>query len=166
MEVRLALDTTERDLTTRREGPVGEGILDSARVAFSVPVVITHIHPLVACPIFASHPLDLQNFPANWKIGDDYAQVTHVGPPSICTEVKLVGLNDELVEQGRDPRGSLLVRGPVVGRSYGPDDDEYGSIASVDDHEGWLVTGQTAIALKNGTFKMCLPWNGMTYQHN
>ena len=40
------------------EGPVGHDALPPARIALSVPIVNAHDHPLVAGPVFFSHPLD------------------------------------------------------------------------------------------------------------
>ncbi|KAH9999009.1 hypothetical protein BJV77DRAFT_978457 [Russula vinacea] len=93
------------------EGTVPADLLTPARIALSVPLVIAHTHPLVAAPILASHPQDVQTFAAT--SAQDFA---HVGPPTVNVEVKLAGVDDGAVERGDDPEGVLHVRGPIVGR--------------------------------------------------
>ncbi|KAH8833558.1 hypothetical protein DL96DRAFT_1666671 [Flagelloscypha sp. PMI_526] len=73
-------------------GPVPSELLTPARVAFSIPLVNAFSHPLVAGPVLASHPLDVQDFPQ---------------------------LN---LPERENPVGKLIVRGPPVGRLYGVDD--------------------------------------------
>ena len=76
----------------------------------------------------------------------------HVGPPSVNTEAKLVGVDDTLLENGKDPLGMLLIRGPSVGRLL-PNED-YVSIPSEEDEEGWVATGVRAKAQTNGAFQV------------
>ena len=78
--------------------------MEPARIAFSIPIVYAHTHPLVCGPVMASHPLDLQSFP-----GDPDPQVTmaHVGPPAPNVEVKLVGVLEASVEKGGDITGDV-----------------------------------------------------------
>ncbi|KAG5644993.1 hypothetical protein DXG03_007270 [Asterophora parasitica] len=128
-------------------GPLNAAILTPARIALSIPLINTFTHPLVPGPILASHPLDLQDFP-----GLKDALVAHVGPPSVNIEAKLVGLNDEKVENGADPTGNLLVRGPSVGKLLGNDD--YVSIPTDDDKEGWVALDVKAKVQSNGAFKI------------
>jgi len=128
-------------------GPLNAAILTPARIALSIPLVNTYTHPLVPGPVLASHPLDLQDFP-----GLKDALVAHVGPPSVNIEAKLVGLDDEKVENGADPLGNLRIRGPPVGKLLGNDD--YVSIPSEDDREGWVSTGVRAKVQSNGAFKV------------
>jgi long-chain acyl-CoA synthetase len=104
------------------------------------------IHSLVAGPILASHPLDLQYFPSQTK--DKFSIVAPVGPPSINIEAKLVGVDDISVESGGDPVGVLNIRGPPVGRLLGM------SNISEDGEGEWLSTGLKAKVLPNGTFKI------------
>jgi long-chain acyl-CoA synthetase len=118
--------------------------LDIARIAFSIPIVNTYVHPLVAGPIFASHPLDLQYFPA---AASPTRHLTHVGPPSVNVEAKLVGVDDQAIEDGADPIGVLSVRGPPVGKLSGVNE-------GVDEQEQWVEIGTKAKALRNGTFKI------------
>jgi len=99
----------------------------------------------------ASHPLDLQDFPVLTR-DPSIPDVAHVGPPSVNTEVKLIGLNDEAVEAGADPTGALLIRGPSVGKLLGNDD--YVSIPSVDEQQGWVNTGVRAMVQTNGSFQI------------
>jgi long-chain acyl-CoA synthetase len=105
----------------------------------SVPLVNCFTHPLVPGPALTSHPLDLQDFSA---VGDGEFSAAHVGPPSVNTEAKLVGVDDESVEKGGDPVGTLLIRGPSVG------------IPSEVDNEGWVLTGVEAKMQSNGTFRV------------
>lgn len=122
-------------------------MLTPARIALSVPLVNCYAHPLVAGPALASHPLDLQDFavPAG--------SVAHVGPPSINLEAKLVGVEDAPVENGADPVGVLLVRGPAVGKLLGME-DSYIAIPSGDEDEGWVGTGCRARVQTNGAFQL------------
>ncbi|KAH9039000.1 acetyl-CoA synthetase-like protein [Lactarius pseudohatsudake] len=128
-------------------GSVPAKLLTPARVAFSVPLVIAHTHPLVSGPVLASHPHDLQTF----AITSDQ-EPAHAGPPTVNIEVKLVGVDDGAVEKGGDPAGVLHVRGPIVGRvltlSDNPDEDE-----APKNDEPWVSTGDQARVQTNGVFK-------------
>ena len=116
-----------------------------------------HTHPTVAGPVVASHPLDLQTFPAtpsgsSASAADKYSFTYQapVGPPTVNIEVKLVGINDEAVESGADPIGSLLVRGPPVGKLLHSDEP------LEEEDRGWVETDERARVLTNGTFKIAL----------
>jgi long-chain acyl-CoA synthetase len=115
----------------------------------SVPLVNCFTHPLVPGPVLASHCLDLQDFSA---VIDGAIPTAHVGPPSVNTEAKLVGVDDASVESGRDPVGVLLIRGPSVGKLLSNDD--YVSIPSEDEKEGWVPTGVRAQIRSNGAFQV------------
>ena len=115
----------------------------------SVPLVNCFTHPLVPGPVLASHGLDLQDFSTNT---DGSTPAAHVGPPSVNTEAKLVGVNDGSVESGEDPVGMLLIRGPSVGKLLS--NDEYVSIPSEDEKEGWVSTGVKAQIQTNGSFQV------------
>ncbi|KAF5387106.1 hypothetical protein D9615_001868 [Tricholomella constricta] len=128
-------------------GPLNAAIMTPARIALSIPIVNSFTHPLVPGPVLASHPLDLQDFP-----GLKDSLVAHVGPPSVNIEAKLVGLDDKKVEGGADPVGNLLIRGPSVGKLLGNDD--YVSIPSDDDKEGWVALGARVKVQSNGAFKI------------
>lgn len=128
-------------------GPLNAAILTPARVALSIPLVNSFTHPLVSGPVLASHLLDLQDFPA---LKDSL--VAHVGPPSVNIEAKLVDVDDDKVETGADPSGSLLVRGPSVGRVFGNED--YVKIPSQEDEQGWVALGVRAKVQSNGAFKI------------
>ena len=139
-------------------GPLEAQNLTPARIALSVPVINTHSHPLVAGPVFATHPLDLQTFPAAAPSGspsasaaDAYAftYLAPVGPPSTNVEVKLVGVDDAAVEAGGDPIGALHVRGPSVGRPLSVEEE-----AQEEEERGWRSTGERAKVAANGTFKV------------
>ncbi|GLB35348.1 putative AMP-binding enzyme [Lyophyllum shimeji] len=128
-------------------GRLNAAVLTPARIALSIPLVNSYTHPLVPGPVLASHPLDLQDFP-----GLKDSLVAHVGPPSVNIEAKLVGVDDGKVESGEHPVGSLRIRGPPVGKLLGNDD--YVSIPSEDDREGWVSTGARAKVQSNGAFKI------------
>ncbi|KAG6832418.1 hypothetical protein H0H87_001578 [Tephrocybe sp. NHM501043] len=128
-------------------GPLNAAIVTPSRVALSIPIVNAYTHPLVPGPVLASHPLDLQDFPT---LKDSL--IAHVGPPSVNIEAKLIGLDDEKVEQGADPTGTLVIRGPSVGKLLNGDD--FISIPSEDDAEGWVTTEARAKAQSNGAFKV------------
>lgn len=131
-------------------GPVSASLLTPSRISLSIPLVNAFTHPLVPGPILASHPLDLQDFPSlNDKPSSSAA---HVGPPSVNTEVKLVGVDDSVVENGGDPVGMLLIRGPSVGKHL--NNDDYVSIPSEDDKEGWIATEVRAKVQTNGAFQV------------
>jgi long-chain acyl-CoA synthetase len=132
-------------------GPIDAASLTPARIALSVPLVNSFTHPLVAGPVLASHPLDVQDFPS--MASDPLASpVAHVGPPSINIEAKLVGVDDELVENGADPVGVLLIRGPPVGTLLGMED--YVAVPASDEEDGWVGTGKRAKVQSNGSFKV------------
>ncbi|EUC67152.1 acetyl-CoA synthetase [Rhizoctonia solani AG-3 Rhs1AP] len=115
-------------------------------IAMSVPISRAHIYSLSASPILASHPLDLQrHFPATG--GSQMSKdPLHVGPPAPSVEVKLVGVSENDIEAGNDPRGELLIRGTSVGTPV--------SESTVPYSDGWLPTGERAIVQSNGTFKV------------
>ncbi len=129
------------------DGTVPASLLTPARIALSVPLVITHTHPLVAAPILATHPQDVQTF----AVPSDQI-LAHVGPPTVNIEVKLVDVDDGAVERGDDPEGVLHVRGPIVGRvlplANAPEADEEPRT-----EEPWVSTGNRARVQTNGAFK-------------
>ncbi|KAF7295099.1 Acetyl-CoA synthetase [Mycena indigotica] len=124
------------------EGSIPGEILTPSRAALSVPVINCFSHPLVAGPVLASHALDLQ---------DLGTKTAHSGPPSINIEAKLVGVEDDVVEQGGDPTGVLMVRGPPVGKLASME-ASYVSIPGSSDEEEWIGTGVRATVLPNGAF--------------
>jgi len=128
------------------EGPLAAETVTPARMAFSVPLINCYSHPLVAGPVLASHALDLQDLTL------EGVTVAHTGPPSINVEAKLVGVEDELVENGADPVGILMVRGPSVGRLASME-TSYVSIPSGED-EGWIGSGLRATVQTNGSFRL------------
>jgi long-chain acyl-CoA synthetase len=107
-------------------------------------------HPVVAGPILASHPLDVQDFVSPQKANLDETSAP-VGCPSINIEAKLVGVSDDAVESGSVPLGTLLVRGPSVGKLLGLED--YVNVPSSED-EGWVGTGARAMVQTNGAFRV------------
>lgn len=134
-------------------GPLENQILTPARVALSVPLVNTYTHPLVSGPVLASHPLDLQTFPneqpssSSKSAAENYTftYVAPVGPPAVNVEAKLTGIDEDAIENGGDPVGTLFIRGPSVGAPLGA--EEIGE-------EAWVATEDRARVLPNGTFKV------------
>ncbi|KAJ3559882.1 hypothetical protein NM688_g72 [Phlebia brevispora] len=133
-------------------GPLDNHSLTPSRVALSIPLVNAFVHPVVSGPVFASHPLDLQIFPneqtsSSASAAENYTftYLAPVGPPAINVEAKLSGVNEETVEKGGDPTGSLLVRGPPVGVPLGEEGPG---------EDSWLDTEDKARVLPNGTFKV------------
>ncbi|KIM48939.1 hypothetical protein M413DRAFT_438115 [Hebeloma cylindrosporum] len=126
-------------------GHIANDVLTPARIALSVPLVNAFTHPLVAAPVLASHPLDLQDIPS-------LKAAAHTGPPGVNVEVKLTGVNDDVVEAGGDPDGNLLVRGPPVGKQVGLED--YVHVAEAED--GWTPMEARARVLTNGAFLLSM----------
>jgi len=113
-------------------GPLDGGNQTECRTALSVPLINCFTHVSVAGPVLASHSFDLQEWPT--------AKFAHVGAPSVNVEVKLSGVNDNEVEQGKDPVGMMAVRGPSVGTTEGMDED-------------WVATGRVFRVQANGAFQ-------------
>ncbi|GJE86971.1 acetyl-CoA synthetase-like protein [Phanerochaete sordida] len=137
------------------EGPVENQALTPARVAMSVPIVLVHSHPQVSGPVLATHPLDVQSFPADSaspgaSAADNYtfSYLATVGAPTINVEAKLKGVDDDSVEDGGDPAGHLYLRGPSVGVVLGWEPEE-GEL-----EKGWIESGERAKVLPNGSFKV------------
>ena len=93
--------------------------LTPARLALSVPIVNAHEHPLVAGPVFFSHPLDFQELAGNGSVNTEFAGIAHVGPPSINVEAKIVGVDDATVEKGADPVGEVIESSCEIGSIFG-----------------------------------------------
>ncbi|ETW85453.1 hypothetical protein HETIRDRAFT_407493 [Heterobasidion irregulare TC 32-1] len=125
-------------------GGIDSTVVTPTRIALSVPFVNAFTHPVVAAPIFASHPLDLQTFAPSAN--------AHVGPPVINVETKLTGVEDDVVEKGGDPVGHLHVRGPIVGRILTVSDNA--EPEQKDQEEPWVPTGYKSRAQTNGSFKV------------
>ncbi|KAJ7752042.1 hypothetical protein B0H16DRAFT_1547206 [Mycena metata] len=128
------------------EGPLAADTLTPARVALSIPVINCYSHPLVVGPVLASHAFDLQD------LSTDGVSTAHTGPPTVNVEAKLVGVDDDSVENGADPVGILMVRGPSVGKLSSLE-ASYVSIPSGAD-EGWIGTGLRATVQTNGAFRL------------
>jgi len=129
-------------------GVLRASILTPARVALSCPIINTYTHPLVPAPVLASHPLDLQIFPSSSE-----KEPAASGPPSVNIEAKVVGISDDAIEAGGDPEGSLLIRGPPVGKLGGVE-ESYVDVQKLDEEEGWVATGARAVIQTNGSFKI------------
>lgn len=118
--------------------------LTPARIAFSIPYVNAVSSDLVFGPLFASYPHDLQVHPSS-KAGGEFEGVAHVGAPTVSLEVKLVGVDDAAIEEGRDPVGDVYVRGPPAGTLLGD---------ASSNGENWLPTRYRGKAQPNGCFKV------------
>ncbi|KAL1735144.1 AMP-binding enzyme-domain-containing protein [Schizophyllum commune] len=134
-------------------GPVPAALLTPARIAFSVPLVNAFTSPLVAGPVLASFALDMQDFPAAPE------EPAHVGPPSVNVEARLINVDEDAVARGEDPVGTLLIRGPSVGKPVGA--EEFVNVSSGkkgsegdEEDEGWLAVGVTARVQTNGAFQI------------
>lgn len=135
--------------------PIESQVLTPARVALSVPLVFVHSHPQVSGPVLATHPLDVQAFPAETaspgaSAADNYAfsYLSAIGAPAINVETKLAGVDDAAVEDGQDPVGNLMIRGPSVGVLLDVEPKE----GELD--KGWIESGERAKVMPNGTFKV------------
>jgi long-chain acyl-CoA synthetase len=93
--------------------------------------------------MFATHAFDLQSLPSA------EGEQAHIGAPSVNVEVKLVGVDDAIIERGDDPKGELLVRGPPVGTLSSGDAN---NIKTED--QGWVLTGEITRVMTNGAFKV------------
>jgi long-chain acyl-CoA synthetase len=103
---------------------------------------------MVPAPVLASHPLDLQAFPTSSE-----KEPAASGPPSVNIEAKVVGVSDDVIEAGGDPEGSLLIRGPPVGRQGGIE-ESYVDVRRLEEEDSWLVTGVRVRIQANGSFKL------------
>lgn len=133
-----------------KEGSVPMDAMDEARIAVSVPIINSFVHPISAAPILASHPFDLQYIPEESDKPSTHA--AHSGPPSVNVEVKLTNVDDEAIEKGNNPVGILLVRGPPVGKLLGLED--YVSVPTPprQESDGWIHTGARGEVRSNGSF--------------
>lgn len=122
-----------------------------ARIALSVPIVNVVSHPLVSGPLLASHAFDLQDFPPA-KTASGALLPAHTGPPGVNVEVKLVGVDDEAVENGADPVGVVFVRGPPVGKLVNVDGYVDVPSENVNEEERWTGIGLRARVQSNGSF--------------
>ncbi|KAF6764871.1 acetyl-CoA synthetase [Ephemerocybe angulata] len=107
-------------------GPVEASLMTPARIALSVPIVTT-------------------------KSGAELP--AHTGPPGVNVEVKLVGVDDEAVENEADPVGVVFVRGPPVGKLVNVDSGYVDVPAqNSEEDEGWTGLGLRAKVHTNGAF--------------
>lgn len=118
--------------------------LTPTRIAFSIPYINAVSSDLVCGPLFASYPYDLQTHPSS-EVGSEFEKIAHAGAPTVSLEVKLVGVDDTVIEEGKDPVGEVYVRGPPAGTLLG-DKNPNG--------ENWLPTGYCGKAQANGCFKV------------
>jgi long-chain acyl-CoA synthetase len=126
--------------------------LTSARIALSVPFVNAFTHPLVAAPVLASHAFDLQDFYLTTEDKSTSKAVAPTGPPGVNVEAKLVGVDDDGIENGKDPSGDLFIRGPPVGKMVNLED--YVDVPSGDNPESYEWAGMDVKAKiqPNGAF--------------
>jgi len=118
--------------------------LTPTRIAFSIPYVNTVSSDLVCGPLFASYPHDLQIHPSPGGNGE-FESIAHVGAPTVSLEAKLVGVDDAVIEEGKDPVGEVYVRGPPAGTLLGENNLN---------GESWLPAGYYGKAQPNGCFKV------------
>ncbi|KAG1800858.1 uncharacterized protein HD556DRAFT_964734 [Suillus plorans] len=114
-----------------------------ARLALSIPLINTYTHGSATGPLFATHAFDLQMLPSS----SPATEPAHVGAPSVNVEAKLISVKDNVVEQGADPIGEILVRGPSVGNMLSADGE-------AGEKNAWVHTGKTARVMTNGAFKV------------
>ncbi|KAG2061489.1 acetyl-CoA synthetase-like protein [Suillus hirtellus] len=127
---------------------ISDGLLLSdalvpARLALSIPLINTYTHGSATGPLFATHAFDLQMLPSS----SPATEPAHVGAPSVNVEAKLISVKDNVVEQGADPIGEILVRGPSVGNMLSADGE-------AGEKNAWVHTGKTARVMTNGAFKV------------
>lgn len=118
--------------------------LTPTRIAFSIPYVNAIGSDLICGPLFASYPHDLQIHPSTEEDGE-FENIAHVGAPTVSIEVKLVGVDDAVIEEGKDPAGGVYMRGPPVGTLLGEENPN---------GESWLPTGYRGKVQPNGCFKV------------
>lgn len=128
----------------RSSGYTPADTLTPTRVVFSIPYVNAVSSDLVCGPLFASYPHDLQTHPSS-EAGNAFENIAHVGAPTVSLEVKLVGVDDTTIEEGKDPVGEVYVRGPPAGTLLGNHNPN---------GEHWLPTGYRGKAQPNGCFKV------------
>ncbi|KAG2116524.1 uncharacterized protein F5147DRAFT_673234 [Suillus discolor] len=114
-----------------------------ARLALSIPLINTYTHGSATGPLFATHAFDLQMLSSS----SPATEPAHVGAPSVNVEAKLISVKDNVVEQGADPIGEILVRGPSVGNMLSADGE-------AGEKNAWVHTGGTARVMTNGAFKV------------
>ncbi|KAG9000980.1 hypothetical protein FRB94_005056 [Tulasnella sp. JGI-2019a] len=121
-------------------------LLIPSRIALPIPTVRTCVHPVAAGPLLASHPLDLQYFPDCETAAITLEQTAHLGPPTCNVEIKLVGVDDTVVDDGKvDPVGQMYIRGPSLGQAVPPTSERAA--------DGWVKAGLLSSVATNGTFK-------------
>ncbi|KZT59819.1 acetyl-CoA synthetase-like protein [Calocera cornea HHB12733] len=120
--------------------PIAPLRMRPSRLLLSVPVVNALIHPLVCGPVCATSPFDVQFF---------RTPTSHYGAPTAALELKLVGVDDIAVEQGDDPVGEILVRGPSILMT---------TPMKFEREDGWLRTGEAAAVQANGSIVL-IPQN-------
>ena len=131
-------------LTVSLPGYTPAETLTPTRIAFSIPYVNAVSSGLVCGPLFASYPHDLQIHPS-LEAGGEFEKIAHVGSPTVSMEVKLVGVDDAAIEEGKDPVGEVYVRGPPAGTLLGEKNQN---------GENWLSTGYRGKVQPNGCFKV------------
>ena len=117
-----------------------------------MPFVNAFTHPLVAAPVLASHAFDLQDFYSTTETKTTSKGVAPTGPPGVNVEAKLMNVDDDAVENGGDPSGDLLVRGPPVGKMVNLED--YVDVPSGDNPDSyeWARMDVKVRIRPNGSF--------------
>jgi len=76
----------------------------------------------------------------------------HIGGPSVCTEFKLVDIEEmNYLSTDNPPRGLIYLRGPSIIRDYFKNQKETNKILT---HDGWLNTGDVGELKPNGALKI------------
>ncbi|KAG8886179.1 hypothetical protein FRB97_007217 [Tulasnella sp. 331] len=127
--------------------PIPSTLLIPSRIALPIPTTRACVHPISAGPLLASHPLDLQYFADAETATSTLGKTAHCGPPTANVEIKLVGVDDAIVDGGQtDPVGQMYIRGPPLGQAVPP--------ASEHAADGWVKAELLASVATNGTFKV------------
>ncbi|KAK9481089.1 eukaryotic long-chain fatty acid CoA synthetase (LC-FACS) [Lipomyces japonicus] len=114
-------------------------------VSGSAPIsdsTLQFLRAALACSVIQGYGLT-ESF-ANGLIGEpDDKTPGHSGPPVICNEVRLKDVPEMnyFSTDRPNPRGELLMRGPLIFREYYKDPQR---TAETIDSEGWLHTGDVA----------------------
>ena len=69
---------------------------ETLRAALGCPVAQTLAHPVLLSPLCAAHMFDVQRLPPPGAKRLRGNEKSHVGPPTLGMEVKLVGDEDEI----------------------------------------------------------------------
>ncbi|KAK4698353.1 secretory carrier-associated membrane protein, partial [Phenoliferia sp. Uapishka_3] len=96
------------------EGETEQNRIDFLRLVFGIPVQVTKEHAFLLAPVCAGGMWDFQRLPPPGLEDKDMdgSEKAHVGPPVAGMEVKLRGLEKDIIA-GRI-RGEILLRTPIL----------------------------------------------------